>query len=215
MIDKLDLNEIKKRASYAAFQDGLMEIFMGLFLVFFGGALSTSVGTGFPLIVIAIFFANPLIERIKVRYIYPRVGYVKLPPDPSTTGKGIAMTAALFVVLLLGSMGISMGVLGRDEGMGFFMTYILPPASGFMLGIGPFWLGQTYGLVRGYLLSAFFLLSGIAMPVFNIATGYEAVGLMCSLVGLVALVVGTFMFVRFLRKYPAAPDGVELLVDEG
>jgi hypothetical protein len=192
-----------------------MEIFMGLFLVFFGGALSTNVGAGVPFIVLAIFFVNPLIERIKVRYIYPRVGYVKLPPDPSTTGKGIAMTAALFVVLLLGSMGISMGVMGKAEGMTFFMTYIVPPASGFMLGISPFWLGQTYGLIRGYLLAALFLLSGIAMPVFNIATGYEAVGLMCSLVGVVALVVGSFMFARFLRKYPSAPEGVELLVDEG
>jgi hypothetical protein len=125
------------------------------------------------------------------------------------------MTAALFIVLLLGSMGISMAVMGRDEGMVFFMTYILPPASGVMLGIGPFWLGQTYGLVRGYILAALFTLSGIAMPVFNIASGYEAVGLQCSLVGLIALVVGGTMFARFLRKYPAAPDGVELLVDEG
>lgn len=210
MINNLDLREIKKRASYAAFQDGLMEIFMGLFLVFFGGSLSTRPAVGFPLIIFVLFFSNRLVERIKVRYIYPRVGYVKLPEDPNTTGKGIALTAVFFVVFLLGSMFISMAVLGQDPGKDFFMTYIVPPASGFMLGVGPFWLGQTYGLVRGYILSALFALTGIAMPVFNIATGYEAVGLMCTFVGLVALFVGALMFARFLRKYPAAPDVVEV-----
>ena len=84
------------------------------------------------------------------------------------------------------------------------MTYILPPCTGFMMAIGPFWLGQTYGLVRGYVFASIFLLSGIAMPVFGIASGYEAVGLLCTIVGLITLTVGVIMFARFLRKYPAA-----------
>jgi hypothetical protein len=200
---KIDLKEIKRRANHAAFQDGLMEIFMGLFLFFFGGAMATSAGAGVPFIVFAIFFANPLIERIKVRYIYPRIGYVKLPPEPETTGIGIAKAAILFVVVLLGSMGISMGLMGQDAGLDFFLTYIVPPFSGFMLAIGPYWLGQTYGLTRGYILAALLLLGGIAMPVFGIASGYEAVGLLCTIVGLIALITGTILFTRFIRKHPA------------
>jgi hypothetical protein len=207
MSNNLNLEEIKKRANHAALQDGLMEVFMGLFLFFFGGALATNVGAGVPFIVLAIFFAPPFIERIKVRYIYPRIGYVKLPPDPNTTGKGIVTAAVLFVVFLLGSMGVSMGLLGSDAGLELFMTYILPPSAGFMMAIGPFWLGQTYGLVRGYIMAGLFLLSGIAIPVFGIGSGYEGVGLLCTIAGLIALVVGIIMFARFLRKYPAA-EGV-------
>jgi len=146
-----------------------------------------------------------------VRYIYPRIGYVKLPPDPNTTGKGIAAAAVLFVVILFGAMGVSIGLLGKNEGLEFFLTYIVPPSSGFMLGIGPFWLGQTYGLLRGYLWAVLFVLGGIAMPVFGIASGYEAVGLLCTVVGLFILVIGLALFVRFLRKHPtsegeAVPD---------
>lgn len=200
---KLDLEEIERRANYAAFQDGLTEIFMGLFLVFFGGALVGNFAIGMPFAVLVIFFANPLLERIKKRYIYPRAGYVKLPPDPNTTAKGIAITAAVFVVVLLGTMAISMAVLGQQPGMDFFLTYIVPPATGFMLAIGPYWLGQTYGLVRGYFWAALFVLGGIAMPVFGIASGYEAVGLLCTVVGLIILVTGTTMFIQFIRNNPA------------
>ena len=40
MSTKFDLKEIERRANYAAFQDGLTEIFMGLFLFFYGGTLA-------------------------------------------------------------------------------------------------------------------------------------------------------------------------------
>lgn len=207
---KLDLKEIERRANYAAFQDGLTEIFMGLFLFFYGGALSTDMlPLGIVFIFVAVFLSKPINERIKKRYIYPRTGYVKLPEDPHTTGKGIGISAVIMIVVLLGAMGISMAVLGQKPGLDFFLTYIVPPASGFLLAIGPYWLGQTYGLVRGYVLAVIFVLGGIAMPVFSIASGYEAVGLLCTVVGLIALVTGTIMFIQFIRNNPAEPIEIE------
>jgi hypothetical protein len=183
---------------------------MGLFLFFYGGTLATDMlPLGIVFIVIAIFFAKPLIERVKKRYIYPRIGYVKLPEDPNATGKGIAIAALVFVVLLLGAMGISMLVLGTENGVDFFLTYIVPPATGVMFAIGPYWLGQTYGLLRGYVWAALFVLGGIAMPVFQIASGYQAVGLLSTMMGLLTLTTGTIMFVRFIRKYPAEPVEIE------
>ncbi len=209
MSTQLNLKEIERRANYAAFQDGLTEIFLGLFLFFYGGTLATgALPVGFVLILAAVFFAKPLTERIKKRYIYPRAGYVKLPEGPHTTGKGIAITAVVMVILLLGALGVSMAVMGQKPGLDFFLTYIVPPVSGFMLAIGPYWMAQTYGLRRGYVLAALFILGGIAMPVFGIASGYEAVGLLCTFVGLVALLTGTIMFVRFIRRYP--PENVEI-----
>ena len=104
MSTSFDLKEIERRANYAAFQDGLTEIFMGLFLFFYGGALATdALVVGFIFILVTVFFAKPLIEQIKKRYIYPRAGYVKLPEDPHTTGKGIAIAA----VIMSFSIGIT------------------------------------------------------------------------------------------------------------
>jgi hypothetical protein len=201
----IDLKEVEKRANYAAYQDGLMEIFMGLFLFFFGGGLATDVlPIAIVLVVLTVFFAGRILERIKQRYIYPRTGYVKLPEDPHTTGKGIAIAAVIMVVALLGVMFISMALLGQEPGIEFFLTYIVPPASGFMMAIGPYWLGQTYGLMRGYLWAALFVLGGIAMPVFNIASGYQAVGLLCSVMGILTLLTGAIMFVLFIRRTPPA-----------
>ena len=201
----VDLKEIQKRANYAAYQDGLMEIFMGLFLFFFGGALATdTLPVGFVFVLFVIFFGGRSIERIKQRYIYPRTGYVKLPEDPHATGKGIGISAIIMVVALLAAMGISMAILGQKPGLDFFLTYIVPPASGFMLAIGPYWLGQTYGLVRGYFWAVLFVLGGVAMPVFSIAVGYQAVGLLCTIMGLLVLATGTTLFVRFIRRHPVA-----------
>ena len=199
---QLDLKEIERRANYAAFQDGLMEIALGLFLVVFGGALMTNIAIVVPFIVLVVFFANPLIERIKKRFIYPRAGYVKLPPNPETTAKGIAIAAIVFVVVLLGAMGVSMLVLGLEPGADFFLTYIFPPATGFMLAIGPYWLGQTYGLVRGYFWAALFVLMGFVFPIFHIRGGYEAVGLSCIVVGTAMLATGLMVFINFIRNNP-------------
>jgi hypothetical protein len=212
MTVKIDLKEIERRANHAAFQDGLMEIFMGLFLIFFGGGISTK-GTIVPFIVFTIFFANPILKRIKERYIYPRVGYVKLPQEEDTDTKGIGIAAVIFIVFLLSSLGFTIWIMGTDAGMDFWKTYILPPSTGFMMAIGPFWLGQTYGLVRGYIFALLFLLLGIVMPVFGIASGYEAVGLICTIVGVIILTTGIILFTRFLRIHPAVEG--EIIYDEG
>ena len=211
MTTPIDLKEIEKRANYAAYQDGLMEIAMGLFLFFYGGALATdSVSVAIVFIIVTVFFGKRSFERIKQRYIYPRIGYVKLPEDPHATGKGIAIAAVIMVVALLGTMFLAMAILGQDPGLEFFLSYIVPPASGFMLAIGPYWLGQTYGLVRGYVWAVLFVLGGIAMPLFSIASGYQAVGLLCTVMGLLTLTTGTIMFVRFIRRYPVADQEAAL-----
>jgi len=206
----LDLKEIERRANYAAYQDGLTEILMGLFLFFYGGSLATdTLLVGIIFVLMAVFLGKPVTEWVKKSFIYPRSGYVKLPEDPHTTGKGIAISAVIMVVVLLGTMGISMAILGQKPGLNFFLTYIVPPASGFMLAIGPYWLGETYGLVRGYIWAVLFVLGGIAMPVFNIASGYEAVGYLCTAVGLITLVTGSIMFIQFIRKNPPQPIEIE------
>jgi len=210
---EINLNEIERRANYAAFQDGLMEIFMGFFLITFGGCMATGKGIMVPFMVFVIFIANPILKRIKERHIYPRVGYVKLPQEDETETKGIGIAAVIFIVFLLSSLGVTIWIMGTNTGMEFWMRYILPPSTGFMMAIGPYWLGQTYGLARGYVFAALFLLSGIFVPVLGIASGYKAVGLICSFMGVITLTTGTIMFTRFLRKYPAAEG--EVILDEG
>jgi hypothetical protein len=204
---KFDLKEIERRTNYAVLQDGLLELALGLFLFLYGGILGTkAIPLGVLLIVFAVFLAKPLLENIKNRYIYPRLGYVRLPDVTQATGKGIALTVIALVVILFAALGISLAVLGVEAGRDFFLRYILPPVSGVALAIGPFWMGQTYGLRRGYLWAALFILGGCALPLSGLASGYQAVGLLCTLMGLLIGLTSAFMFGRFLRKYPPAVE---------
>ena len=70
------------------------------------------------------------------------MGYVKLPADPNTTRKGIAIAATLMVVALLSMLGVSTILLGQEAGVVFIKTYILSPAISFRMAIGPYWLGR-------------------------------------------------------------------------
>jgi len=155
-----------------------------------------------PFTVFLVFLLNPLFERAKNRFIYPRIGYVKLREAEGSDPKGIVIGVIGFVVVLLVAVGLFMLLMGKERGWSFWLNYFVPGLSGFMMAIGPFWLGQTYGLKRAYVLAVLFLLGGILIPVLGIATGYAAVGLECSLGGLISLISGTIMFTRFLRKYP-------------
>lgn len=207
MSQHLDLEKIERRVQQSVFQDGLMEIMLGGFLLVTSASLAASAKLIPFISVLVVFLGNPLLERLKKRYIYPRIGYVKLRPEKEADPKGIAVAAILFVVILLGSTGIFPLAMGEDRGWAFWFNYFLPASTGFMLAIGPFWLGETYGVKRGYVFAALFLLSGIAIPVLGIASGYEAVGLECLLVGVISLISGATMFTRFLRKYPVPAEG--------
>jgi hypothetical protein len=206
MSQNLDLKEIERRVHQSVFQDGLMEIMMGGFLLVVGALFAISMKLILLPSLLVIFVGNPLLERAKKRYIYPHIGYVKLRPEKEADPKGIAVAAIVFVVILLGS-GLFTLAMGKDRGWAFWFRYFLPGSTGFMLAIGPFWLGETYGVRRGYLFAVLFLLSGIVIPVLGIASGYEAIGLECLLVGMISLISGVIMFTRFLRKCPPPAEG--------
>jgi len=197
---ELNLKEIERRAKHSVFQDGLSEIILGTFLFFYGGALTVKSFPWYLVVIVAIFLGKPALERIKAKYIYPRTGYVKMPPEPKSTGKGIIITTISSIVVLIGLMILLMIVMDKGQGILFFLAYIVPPASGILMAIGPVWMGQRYGIMRGYIYAGLFVLSGIAMPLFEIETGYKAVGLICTFVGFVILLVGGITFINFIRR---------------
>lgn len=210
MSTNMDLKEIERRANHVVFQDGLTEIVLGLFLVLYGGTLTIETFPWFIIVLIAVFLGKPGLERIKIKYIYPRTGYVKLPPEPKSTGKGIVITAIAAVLALVGAMVISITIRGMSQGMNFFFRYIVPPVSGFLMAIGPVWMGQKYGLTRGYIWAGLFILSGLAIPFLNIETGYAAVGLMCALVGFIILLTGSIIFASFIHSNePQTMEGMD------
>jgi hypothetical protein len=204
MTNQLDFQEIEKRVNQAVYQDGLLEIFLGAFLLIIGVlfvADSKLVAFG----ILLMFLFSWLLERVKKKYVYPRSGYVKLKPEKDADPKGIVLVALIAVVISIGVGAIFVKVMGPDLGSEAFLRYFVPPAAGLLMAIGPYWLAQTYDVRRGYVLAVLFILIGVLMPVTGLASGYQAVGWECLVVGAISLVTGAILFSSFIRRNPSAP----------
>lgn len=195
-----NVDEIERRVLQSVYEDGLVEVFGGFFLITIGiffqvdPKLST-----FAVLSIFIYFAA--IERIKQRWIYPRSGYVKSRQDPKEI-RGIPITAGLSVLVLMTILVISIKIRGPEAGTVLFMDYILPPIVSLLLAIGPWWMATERYIRRGYLWAALFIGIGFTITILQIRGGYDAIGLNCTLVGAAMMVTGLMVFIKFIRNNP-------------
>lgn len=195
------LNEIERKVRTAAFQDGLMEIMIGVYMLVMGVILSTSASL-IPISFLLVLFFIPLYERLKERVMYPRIGYVKLPSDTEADVKGILRTTFGSLALLVAAIPLFRLWLGADRGWDIWFQHVVPAVIGILLALGPLWMSQTYAVRRGTFFAALSVILGIAIPFLGDFSGYQAVGLECLLLGSLFLIVGSILFTRFLRILP-------------
>jgi len=195
-----NLNEIERRVLQSVYQDGLVEVFAGLFLVIFGTLFQVKATlAGFSVLLIFLFI--PTLERIKQRWIYPRAGYVNPRQDPNEI-RGIPIVALSAGIVLMAIFIISMKIRGVEAGRALFLDYIMPPIASLLMAIGPWWMARERYISRGYIWAAMFVSLGFGITFFQLRGGYAAVGLNCTLVGLAMLSTGLIVFVRFVRNHP-------------
>ncbi|NOQ34218.1 MAG: hypothetical protein GQ567_08530, partial [Methanosarcinales archaeon] len=71
MTQEINLKELEKKAYRDSQQDGLMEVMMGLILMTFGGFFYSTV---FVFYILLIVFSGKIVEFVRRRYTYPRIG---------------------------------------------------------------------------------------------------------------------------------------------
>ena len=199
------MKAIERQVYRAAYQDGLLETFLGGYLFIFGSLMVAKPGMA-SFSALTIFVIRPLFTKVKNRYTYPRVGYVKLPQENESAGKEIGLTAILFIVILVASLIVLSALMGNESGKEFWFRWFLPVLASILFSFGPLWMGRTYGLKRAYFIAVLIPLLGISMAITGIFTGYAAVGVICLTGGFLSLVSGVIMFSRFLRKYPVEEE---------
>lgn len=195
------MDNVEMRAMRATIRDGITEQQLGAMLLLFGLVFSLAPPFGvlcalFPLALI------PLGSFLKRRFVYPRVGYAKVARQPHAV-RGIVIAAAVFIAVVLGTVGMFALILGFDHGTSLWLSHFFPALGGLFMAIGPWVVARTYRLMRWYVFAALFVLGGICLPLLNIATGYEAVALESAIVGGLALIYGIVLFLSFLRQYPS------------
>ena len=202
MTKKTSLREVEKKTYMSYHQDGLLDIFVGNYVLLFGMGILLLTMSDFStwFILPAIFPAImiPIWISAKKRVTMPRIGYVKFGV------RGANKMMAIFLGLAVAGLGVFMVFgLGASMGEGWALTLrdILISNSMIIIGIGALTISSlfayTMGLKRLY---------GYGLLIFVLFfTGYFIAipfGYFLVTIGLVIIVSGFVLLMRFIRKYP-------------
>ena len=206
MTKKTSLREVEKKTYMSYHQDGLLDIFVGIYVLLFGIGILLLTMTDFStwFIVPAIFPAImiPIWISAKKRITMPRIGYVKFGV------RGANKMMAIFLGIAVAGLGTFMVFgLGASMGEGWALTLrdILISNSMLIIGIGALTISSlfayTMGLKRlyGYGLLIFVLF----FTGYFVAIPFEY---FLVIIGLVIIISGFALLTRFIRKYPL-PQG--------
>jgi len=202
MDEKIDLKDIEQRAWKVYMQDGLVEIMIGVVLFFASGAFHTSSTVVF--LVFWPIFGQNIIEAIRKRYTYPRIGYVKLQSDdPKKTAGGIflymvAVFAIMVVVLYL--------LFGSGTWAPYLLYQWLPTFVGAILLGAMTYTKSKSGDARYYAYALVAIAIGVAFSLHRFEPVKMGVTLYLLLLSGIMIVTGMARFVAFLRNHPLPPE---------
>lgn len=194
------LNEVEKKTYMSYHQDGLIDIFVAVYVLLFGLGILLMTVTDFStwFVIPAIFPAVmvPIWVSAKKRITMPRIGYVKFG------GRGANKLMAIFIGLMVAGLGAFMVIsFASSQGWALTVRNLILSNGMIIIGIAGASMSSlfayTMGLKRLYaygLLTLALFLTGhfITFP-------FEYVLLT---IGFVVLINGFVLLVRFIRKYP-------------
>jgi hypothetical protein len=206
-VTMFNLNEIEKKAYRSTFQDGIWDIFLGsLLLILAVGALLSNIGVpeGRNMIILVVLQVLVLLAFIagKKCITVPRMGFVKFGPKRKRKIRKsriilLGSVLAGLVVFVAAALVIRSYPAGRPK-----LLLLLPAA----------WVANAvivFSLLAYYLdctrLYAYGVLFALPVPVDMVVKEFAGVNLSpiaFAVPGMVMLVVGTMLLVRFLRDYP-------------
>lgn len=178
-----ETKRLKKQYARTFHNDGLLDFFVGWALVSVGIFLLTS------LTIFSFLGWMPilLIAPLKQRFVIPRFGYAKFS-KPASIPRSIMIGAG--AVIMIGALLITF--LGTNQG------------SRAPIIVGLLGIALLFALDRGWNRITLY---AIFIPIFFVV-GFGVRVLtptIIILVGGVLMALGVFLFVRFLKKYPAEP----------
>jgi hypothetical protein len=199
-----NLKEIERRAYIAYHQDGLLDIFAGLFILGWGlGILmdilwESSFGAIMPAILIATVL--PIWIAAKRKITMSRIGYVNLGT------RGSNKIFALFLGLMVAGLGVFFAFTFATYQGGSRQWLDLIVQNGMLImGFGTLAVctlfGYSMGLKRLY---AYGLLAAIALLVGHLVGIFFAYILIA--LGTTVMVAGFALLIGFVRKYPLKGD---------
>lgn len=204
----MSLKEVEKKTYMSYHQDGVLDIFLGVYVLMFslGILLMTLTDSGMWFLIPAIFISImvPVWIPAKKRITMPRIGYVKFG------SRGANKLMAIFLGLMVAGLGaFMMFSLGAFLGQGWALTLrnLIIPNSMIIIGVSAAAISclfaYTMGLKRLYAYGLLALVLLFAGHFTIIPFAYSLL-----IIGLVMIINGSILLVQFIRKYPL-PQGDE------
>jgi predicted small integral membrane protein len=200
MTQEPDLKEIQKRAYMSYHQDGIIDIFVGLYILTFGlGAyIDIIFELGFAILmpVILAVVMVPIWYSAKRAITMPRIGFVKFGPSQANR---------LMVVFIgLAILGLAFSLIFAISATQAWVHAIMQYGM-IILGLAGFAMcclfGYSMGLRRLYAYGLLTLILFVGGYFVGIYVWYLLIAL-----GIVITVAGFYLLISFVRKYPLPGD---------
>ncbi len=196
MVANINLKEIQRRVYMTFFQDGLWDIFLGLFILGWGLTILTEAVYLPGVFFIGIYFT---IWGIKKWLTYPRIGYVRFS---ATSRRRITarFLVLLTVVLLLGIIaGLVWGIGTRPQWLADYFPLIFNGMLAAIVCLAAYWARVN----RFYLHAALIFLGAVFHLWLGIQWEFGFIG-----AGGIIVLIGVGLLISFLRKYPKMVEEV-------
>jgi len=200
-----DLNKTIRRSQQYWFDDGLVELLMGLLFVllsslFWWQATTNSQysaligGIVMPLIIIlGAILMGVTLRWLKQRFVYPRTGYVTYA-KPTNKQRGMSALLGLMI-------GAVMAVAVTQLALEALTTAFI----GAGVAIGLFMMGNRMGLMRFYVLAVWSIAAGVIISFLDVDSSLAST-LILGLIGLGLAVSGGFSFWHYWQNSEPGND---------
>jgi hypothetical protein len=191
MPDTNNLQAVERRAWTLYFQDGLWDIFLGL--LFLGGGLRALTGSLWFYLLVA---AGILVFILGKRWLtLPRLGQIKFGPQRKAR-TNVVRIVVLGVMIITAVIYLLATIWGDMRGIpvGWLFVFMVPGV--FLL------MAYMMDFKRLYLYSVLVALFVVAGEFIGDPTAAWAQ----IMAGVIPLLVGLLLLVRFLRRYPAVDE---------
>jgi hypothetical protein len=197
-----NLKEIERRAYMSYHQDGLLDIFVGLYILGFGLGIYMDIiwEYGFGSIMPAILIAAvlPIWIAAKRKITMPRIGFVKFG------ARGSNKLFAIFLGLMVAGLGVFFAFTVFQGGHSPWLDLVFQNGL-IIVGIGSLAVcllfGYSMGLKRLYAYGVLALVALVIGHFMGIFFAYILLAL-----GLMVMVTGFALLIGFVRKYPLQGD---------
>jgi hypothetical protein len=190
MVEDINLKEIQRKVYLSFFQDGLWDIFLGLFILGWGLAILTEAVYLPGVFFTGIYF---MIWGIKKWITYPRIGYARFS---ETSRRRITAKFVILgtVVLLVGvMMAVLWGIGARPQWLADYFPLVFNGMLAAIVCFVAYWARAN----RFYLYAVLIFLGAVFHLWLGIPWEFGFIG-----AGSIIVLIGVGILIIFLRKYP-------------